>query len=239
MARTRRARPAALTTAALTLAVLGTALAACSSSASTGAGRAVTTGAPATSSTPAPSTSASSSASASASPSHTVVTIPPPSAPLRTATVTAGTTAYAIDVWVQKSDADCAAHAHGTPVLDYLRAHPCTGMIRQLATTTVNGRPVGFSAASVSFAGSAPTVYTTAGKFRTLVLADNTGSVNDLLAEGYRLPAGPSAVPTDEAFAALSQDAGVTVYDAWYLSGTTPVNDAALEKMLQSIYLQY
>jgi hypothetical protein len=168
-----------------------------------------------------------------------VVTIPPPSAPLRTATVTAGSTVYAIDVWVQKSDTDCAGHSHGTPVVDYLRAHPCTGMIRQLATTTVVGRPVGFSAANLSFAGSAPAVYTTAGKFRTLVLADNTGSVNDLLSEGYRLPAGPSAVPADEAFAALSQDNGVTVYDAWYLTGSTPDNDPALEKMLQSIYLQY
>jgi hypothetical protein len=72
-----------------------------------------------------------------------------------------------------------------------------------------------------------------------LVLAADTGSVNDLLAEGYRLPAGPAALPEHEAFAALSQDAGVSVFDAWYLSGSTPDNDPALEKMLQSIYLQY
>lgn len=153
--------------------------------------------------------------------------------------MTAGGTVYAIDVWAQKSDTDCAAHAHGSPVVSYLQAHPCRGVIRQLATTTVNGKPVGFSAAAVSFSGSAPGVYSTAGKFRTLVLAPNTGSINDMLAEGYRLPAGPSAVPDHEAFAALAQDAVVTVYDAWYLSGSTPDNDPALEKMLQSIYLQY
>jgi hypothetical protein len=167
------------------------------------------------------------------------VTIPPPAAPLHTATVTAAGAVYPIDIWVQKSDTDCAGHSHGTAVVAYLRAHPCTGMTRQLATTTVNGKPVGFSAAAVSFAGTAPAVYTTAGKFRTLVLAADTGSINDLLAEGYRLPAGPAAVPEHEAFAAPSQDAGVTVYDAWYLSGSTADNDPALEKMLHSIYLQY
>lgn len=215
------------------------AVSACSSSPSTVSGQpAVSSPTPLTSSGT-PTSGTTSSRTTSAAPTHSSVTIPPPSAPLRTATVTAGGTVYAIDIWAQKSDTDCAAHAHGSPVVDYLQAHPCRGLTRQLATTTVNGKPVGFSTSALSFAGTAPSVYTTAGRFRTLVLASNTGSINDLLADGYRLPAGPTALPEHEAFAALSQDAGVTVYDAWYLSGSTPDNDPALEKMLQSIYLQY
>lgn len=228
----------AAASAAATAAIMVT-VAACSSSPSTVSGQPATSTAGQPASTSAAVSTPATSGPATGTPTHTVVTIPPPSTPLRTATVTAGGTVYAIDIWAQKSDSDCAAHAHGGPVVSYLQAHPCHGLTRQLATTTVNGKPVGFNTSALSFTGTAPGVYTTAGKFRTLVLAPDTGSVNDLLAEGYRLPAGPAALPEHEAFAAFGEDASVTVYDAWYLSGSTPDNDPALEKMLQSIYLQY
>jgi len=37
----------------------------------------------------------------------------------------------------------------------------------------------------------------------------------------------------------LSQDQGVTIWDAWYLDGQTPTNDPALMKMTQDLLLQF
>jgi hypothetical protein len=158
---------------------------------------------------------------------------------VRTATVHAGATTYRIDVWVETTDTACAAHAYGGPVIAYLTAHPCRALTRLLATTAVNGKRVGFNQSSVSFTGSDPEVYTTAGDFRTLVTQEGTGSVNDLLREARRLPVGPTSVPSPDAFSALSQDADVTIVDAWYVDGPTPNNDPPLVKMAQDIYLQF
>jgi hypothetical protein len=165
---------------------------------------------------------------------------PVPAAPIRTATVHGNNgVTYVIKVWAETEVADCAGHAYGTPVINYLKAHPCFGLSRTLATTTVNGRAVGFSVCSLGFKGDAPAVYNTAGSFEQLVTADGTGSLNDLFREGYRLPSGPTHVPSPDAFDALGQDNGVSVYDAWYLSGATPNNDPPLVAMEQNIYLQF
>ena len=158
---------------------------------------------------------------------------------MRTATVHSGATTYDIKVWAQATDADCAAHAYGTPVIDYLTAHPCSGVTRLLATTVVNGKGVGFAQSSLGFKGGAPQVYQTAGDFRALVTRDGTGNINDLLREGRRLPSGPTAVPSPDAFSALGQDAGVAIVDAWYLDGPTPDNDPALVGMAHDIFLQF
>jgi hypothetical protein len=189
----------------------------------------------ATSGSSAPSVAGSGPASASPSVVH-----PVPATPIRTATVHgANGVTYVIDVWAQTQVQDCATHAYGAPVIAYLKAHPCYGLSRTLATTTVNGRAVGLSSCAIGFAGQSPTVYQTAGDFNTLVTANGTGSLNDLLREGYRLPSGPTSVPSPDAFDALSQDNGVTVDDAWYLSGPTPNNDPPLVAMEQNTYLQY
>jgi hypothetical protein len=189
-----------------------------------------------------PVTVSSSAAPSATSPADTPPPVlhPAPAAPIRTATVHGpnGVT-YVIKVWAQTQVPDCAAHAYGAPVIAYLTAHPCYGLARTLATTTVDGKAVGISTCSVGFSGPAPQVYQTAGAFNTLVTADGTGSLNDLLREGYRLPSGPASVPSPDAFAALSQDNGVTVDDAWYLSGPTPNNDPPLVAMERNTYLQY
>jgi hypothetical protein len=163
-----------------------------------------------------------------------------PATPVRTATAH-GTNGvdYVIKVWVQNSVTNCAAHAYGTPIITFLKAHPCHGVSRSLATTVVNGRGVGIAASSISFTGTDPAVYETAGQFATLVTKDGTGSLNDLLREGYRLPSGPTSLPSPDAFDALGQDDSVTVFDAWYLSGSTPNNTKPLETMEQNIFLQY
>lgn len=162
-----------------------------------------------------------------------------PSKPVRTATVHAATATYLIKVWTETTDTDCAAHAYGAPVINYLKAHRCSGVSRLLATTTVNGKAVGFAQSSLAFTGTAPQVYTTAEKFRALVETNGTGNINDLLREGRRLPSGPTGVPSPDAFSAEGQDAGVIIVDAWYLNGPTPDNDPALVKMAQDTFLQY
>ncbi len=75
--------------------------------------------------------------------------------------------------------------------------------------------------------------------FRALVTKDGTGNLDDLFRDGYRLPSGPQHVPSPDAFSALSQDAGVTVVDAWYLDRATPENDQPLVRMATDIYLQF
>lgn len=210
-------------------------LTACSSSTSgTGTKAAAPPTAPGTSTSVAATVPAP--ASTSAAPSVTVV--PAPSSPVRTVGIHAGTKTYFVKVWAETTDTDCAGHAYGAPVISYLKAHTCNGVTRLLATTVVDGKDVGIAQSSLTFKGTAPQVYTAAGDFRTLVTQDGTGNINDLLREGRRLPSGPTAVPSPDAFSALAQDAGVTVVDAWYLDHPTPDNDPPLVAMAHDIFLQ-
>lgn len=163
-----------------------------------------------------------------------------PSAPLRTATVHAADGAtYVIKIWADVQDDTCFDHAHGGPIVTFLTQHPCGGLHRYLATTTVHGRPVGFNESATGFPGTAEHPYRDASRFADLEEQDGTGSIDDLLMDGYRLPSGPTSVPADEAFNVLGQDQGVTVWDAWYLDGATPTNDPALIKMTQDVFLQF
>ncbi|MCW2496162.1 hypothetical protein [Jatrophihabitans sp.] len=247
--------------AALALAALGAAvLAACSSSGdgkpaapgpstlpsfTASAGSTINTSfsptltAPVTASSSAP---ASTSSSAPTKPTSSSISVKqPPSKPLSEVTVTStdGKRSYDIKVWVQVNTSDCADHAYGTQVIQYLTAHPCHGMSRLLATTVVGGRPVAIAQSTVGFIGTAPQVYQTAGNFASLVEADGTGNVSDLFREGYRIPDGPSKVAQPDAFEVQSQDSGVTIVDAFYLDGSTPENDTALVTMAKDIYLQF
>jgi hypothetical protein len=164
---------------------------------------------------------------------------PVPASPVRTVTVTAGANTYVVRIWADVQDDTCFDHAHGTPIVTFLTQHPCTGLHRYLATTTVQGRPVGLAESATGFHGPAGDPYKYAGQFAKLEEQDGTGSINDLLQEGYRLPQGPSAIPSSEAFNVLGQDEGVTVWDAWYLDGPTPSNAKALIKMTQDLFLQF
>jgi len=165
---------------------------------------------------------------------------PVPSTPVRTATVhaTDGVT-YVVKIWADVKDDTCFDHAHGDPIVTFLTEHPCRGLERYLATTTVKGRPVGFAMSATGFAGTPADPYKYAGQFTELEQKDGTGSINDLLMEGYRLPEGPTSVPAGEAFNVLGQDSGVTVWDAWYLDGSTPANAPALITMTQDLFLQF
>lgn len=163
---------------------------------------------------------------------------PAPAEPVRTVTVPSGP-GYVVKIWWDVKNDTCFDHAYGQPMITFLTTHPCNGLERVLATTTVNGRPVGFAESATGFAGTRRDLYGEAGKFIQLEQANGTGSINDLLREGYRLPSGPTAVPASEAFNVLGQDQGVTVWDAWYLDGSTPADDPALIKMTEDLFLQF
>ena len=190
---------------------------------------------PATSSVSQTPTSASSSASAT----PTVTLHPAPATPIRTKTVTAGTTTYVIKVWFEVTDTTCADHAYGAPMIAFLTKHKCFGLKRILATTVVNGQDVGFNVAQLGFPGTPADPYGETVAFGQLVNKDGTGNITDLLRDGYRLPSGPTSVPSPDAFKTVGQDQGIEVYDMWYLSGPTPNNDPALIQMAQQIFLQY
>jgi len=147
-------------------------------------------------------------------------------------------TTYVVKIWAEKEVTNCAAHAYGAPVISFLRRHPCFGLRQVLATTTVNGKAVGFAQRSIGFRGGMNRSYRAAGEFRNLVTRSGTGNLDDLMREGYRLPSGPSTVPFPNAFSALGQDNGVTVVEAWYLHGPTPDNDPPLVRMAEDIFLQ-
>ncbi|WP_375497582.1 hypothetical protein [uncultured Jatrophihabitans sp.] len=158
--------------------------------------------------------------------------------PKRRLTVTGSTTTvrYNVTVWDSDDIADCSTHAYGTAMIRFLGAHPCRSAHRVLATLPLNGRTVALSAITTSFPGTPADPYGTTEMFIKLEQADGTGAVNDLLREGGTLP-GANAIPSDEAFSVVSQDAGVTVFDAWYLTGRTMDQAPALVKLEQDLFL--
>ena len=153
--------------------------------------------------------------------------------PVRTAAVTgtpSGTT-YQVSIWAEETDKNCHAHAHGNAVLAFLAKHPCTSMTRRLGTTTVDDKSVGFALTSIRFPSG-----TRAAAFRALVTKDGTGNLDDLLADGKRLPAGPRSLPAPDGFSCVSHDATVLVMDSWYLTGATPENDPPLTALANDFF---
>jgi len=187
-----------------------------------------------------PSASAPIPTSVSTSDSAGPTTHPAPSTPLKTVTVdTAEGVTYVVKLWADVENETCFDHAYGRPVVTFLTKHPCNGLRRVLGTTEVKGRPVGFAVSSTGFHSPGSDPYRWSSAFIKLEEQDGTGSINDLLREGYRLPDGPSSIPSGQAFNVLGQDEGVTIWDVWYLDGPTPDNDKALIKMTEDLILRF
>jgi hypothetical protein len=144
---------------------------------------------------------------------------------------------YVVQIWATATNGTCTGHAYGKPVIAFLKKHPCQRLRRILGTTTVNGRPVAIAESATSFGPSGNDPYKITGQFVQLLERDGTGSLNDLLREGRRIPQTPGSIPAKEVFKVLSQDNVVTVWDVWYLDGATSGDDPALVKMIEDLFL--
>ncbi|MGI8880575.1 MAG: hypothetical protein ACR2KJ_08735 [Jatrophihabitans sp.] len=178
--------------------------------------------------------STSSGKSSSSAPTKT------PPKPVRSVTISGASsgTKYTVAIWSEDTQKDCAAHSYGKAVVAYLKKYPCSSMTRRVGTTTVNGKPVGFALTVITIPGTSGHPQKPAGDFLKLVSKDGTGNVNDLLREGKRLPTGPTAVPSPDAFSVANKSADVIIVDAWYLSGKTPGNDPPLTKLAADFFQQ-
>jgi len=138
---------------------------------------------------------------------------------------------YQLSLWAVDTITDCGAHSYGQPIVSYFAAHPCRSATRRLWTFPTNGRTVAMSIISVSVAigkiNNNPD-YQYAQQLVDLENADGTGSVNDLLREGKRIPGAATAIPSSEVFSVVSQDGLVVIMDGWYESGTTTATDGPL-----------
>ena len=136
-----------------------------------------------------------------------------------------------MSLWAHDVITDCGAHSHGQAFIDYFKAHPCRSATRRLWTTPINGRTLALSIVSVSAqitkVNDNPD-FEWAQKLVDLENADGTGSVNDLIREGKRIPGAGTSIPANEVFSVLAQDGLVVIIDGWYVTGTTSANDTQL-----------
>jgi hypothetical protein len=194
-----------------------------------------TTGPPVTSSTTVPpstepptATVPPSSTSGTASPATTVV-------------VTGSSTgrSYTLQVWAKSTITDCGAHAYGAPLVTFFRNHPCKRATRRLLTIdSAAGRTLAISTIAVECQyGGASDPYANAGRLTTLEKAQHTGSMNDLLREGVRVPGLGTSIPKNEAFAVIGQDTVVTIFDAWYTTGATTPDDPSIVRLENDLFL--
>lgn len=133
------------------------------------------------------------------------------------------------DGWVGRAadrQTDCAAHAYGQ-VRSFFARTPCTSVQRLLATTNSHGRAVVIASNVVTFP-TAPQ----AQQYLTLVNADGTGNIADLLREGVSYPGGPDKLP-DAAFASRLDGNRVLVAEAGYVGGTSGATDPALREIAE------
>jgi hypothetical protein len=137
-----------------------------------------------------------------------------------------------MSLWAHDVITDCAAHSYGQPIISYFAAHPCRSATRRLWTFPISGRTVALSVVSVSAQigkiNENPD-YQYAVQLAALENANNTGSVNDLLREGSRIPGVAPAIPAAEVFSVTAQDGLVVIMDGWYTTGATSPSDAALK----------
>lgn len=143
---------------------------------------------------------------------------------------------YQVDIWAFASDKDCAAHAHGDAVVAFLTQHPCAGMRRLLATTSLNDRKVAFAAEAVDLpGGTTDRPFATSADFQDLISTPADGGPNDLLRDGKRIPGGPTALPGDAVFSYGGQDSAVYTLHGWYLGAATGSDAGPLTQLLSDV----
>jgi hypothetical protein len=122
----------------------------------------------------------------------------------------------------------CAAHAFGAVAL-YLRKHGCTGLWREIATASVNGRPVTVSIVKLSLDSG-----TDANSFARIATTNGTGDVYTLISEGYSYAGAPPRWSDDPSFLDYTTHGnGVVILEAmWADQQPTHEFDPALMRLL-------
>jgi len=118
---------------------------------------------------------------------------------------------------------DCAAHSFGK-VKTYFQTSPCVLLTRWLATTTLAGRKAIVSWVIVRTDDSA-----NADQFLTLVSADGTGDVRDLLSDGTHIAGLPTKMPAG-AFSSNYLGNTVHIAEAAWADGPSG-EETALQKL--------
>jgi hypothetical protein len=90
----------------------------------------------------------------------------------------------------------------------------------------------------VAFAGTPADPYAYSTQFARLENESGTGSINDLLRAGTRLPGWPASIPAAEAFQVTGEDNGLWIFDAWYLTGPTTTQAPELINLERQLFLQ-
>ena len=168
-----------------------------------------------------------------------------PRRPLRTVNVDDGSGhSWGVAVWAEDHGADCLAVAYGATVRHFLETHPCRGVGRILAGTTVNGRPVAIAQEYAGFADppswngkGTPPSYGYAQDFADLLRREGTGGLRSLIADGARFPGSGSGIRYPNAFDSTSQDSGAEMAEVWYLDGPPAANQPELVRLARAVFL--
>jgi hypothetical protein len=90
----------------------------------------------------------------------------------------------------------------------------------------------------VEIPGTPTDPYIYSSQFSHLENDSGTGSINDLLRAGTRLPGWPTSIPAAEAFQVAGEDNGLWIFDAWYLTGPTTPQAPDLINLERQLFLQ-
>jgi hypothetical protein len=183
-----------------------------------------------------------STTSSTSTTSTTYTTAPPSSVTGGGRTITAQASSgqtYTATIVAVDEVTPCAAYAYGTALIQYFLQHPCPeGADLRLETIPYQGRTVALSIIEVETAAGPPDdLYEYADQLVRLENAPNTGGLDDILRTDARPPGWPPAIPSNEAFVVIGEDATIYIFDAWYLQGSTAPQDPTLVNLIRDIFL--
>ena len=127
------------------------------------------------------------------------------------------------------TDTDCAKHAYGD-IQSFLKAKPCDHLARQLFVTKVDGRVVYASVSVVTMPDKAE-----AKELRDLTDTENTGNVSDVVKDGLVKIDGLTKLTGDAGYASKQSGRDVIIIEAAFAPGDTSGDEAADEKVVDSV----
>ncbi|TDP97311.1 hypothetical protein EV186_103275 [Labedaea rhizosphaerae] len=121
-------------------------------------------------------------------------------------------------------DSNCVEHSKGK-VQEFLQAHQCHGLTRQLFTvTTADGRTAYASVSSVQMASAQD-----ATALENLTKADGTGNVKDLLLDGKATVPGLTRLDAHGGYASQRVDAKLIIIEADFSTDASDKDEPVLD----------